>query len=174
MNRNVLTAIVALLVVSAGVSAQAPQAGPEHKRMAYFAGTWIFSGTAKDSPMGPGGPVTFKEACEVMDGGFALVCRSEGKNQAGSTKAAAIMTYDTAKKAYTYTAAESNMPVFTANGTTDGPTWTWISEGQMGPQKIFVRVTTKEAGPKTYDFAMEVSLDGKTFARVIEGKATKA
>lgn len=174
MTRNVLTAIVSLvLVLNTAIDGQAPQPSPEHKRLSYFSGTWTFAGAAKESPMGPAGPVTLKETCELMDGGFALVCRSEGKNPVGTTKAVSIMSYDAAKKAYTYTAAESNMPVFTAIGQTEGPTWTWNVEMLMGTQRMFTRVITKEAGPKAYDFAMEFSLDGKSFARVVEGKFTK-
>ena len=173
MRRFVAVAIVSFVVVPTLASAQMPTAGPEHKRMAYFVGTWNFTGTAKDSPMGPGGPVTNKETCELMDGGFAVVCRSEGKSPMGPTKAVSIMTYDAEKKAYTYTAAESNMPVITATGHVKGSTWTWTVESMMGTQRMTMRVTVTEASPTSYDFAMEVSMDGKSFARLMEAKATK-
>jgi hypothetical protein len=146
---------------------------PEHKRLAYFAGTWNFSGTAKESPIGPGGPVSFKETCELLDGGFAVVCRSEGKGPTGPTKAISIMTYDVDKKAYTYTSAESNSPVLNAVGQTQGPTWNWRSEMGTGAQKVIGRVTVKEGGPKAYDFLLEMSMDGKKFMPIIEGKATR-
>jgi hypothetical protein len=174
MNCSKLTATVALVIMHAAVYAQPPQPSAEHKRLAYFSGSWSFTGAAKESPMGPAGPITFKETCELMAGGFALVCRSEGESPMGPTKAVAIMSYDAEKKAYTYTAAESNVPVFTAAGQTKGATWTWNTDMMMGKQRMFTRVTVTERGPNAYDFAMEFSLDGKSFARVIEGKATKA
>jgi hypothetical protein len=124
--------------------------------------------------MGPGGPITMKEVCELMDGGFAVVCRTDGKGPMGPQKAVSIMTYDAEKKAYAYTAAESNMPVFTAMGQVTGTTWTWTSQMPLGTQRLTVRVTMTEDGPKSYDFAMEMSMDGKTFARLAEGKFTKA
>jgi hypothetical protein len=176
MRKTLVVSALSLIGAFAVASAQAPKppvAGPEHKRLAYFAGTWNFSGTAKDSPMGPGGPITFKEVCELMDGGFALVCRSDGKSPMGPVKSASIMSYDADKKTYTFTAAESNSPVFTALGQVDGPAWTWRTETNMGGSKMYTRVTVREGGPKAYDFRMELSMDGKTFAPLVEGKATR-
>src|SRR3989304_8948858 len=95
---------LAILLVSPAGLAQEPQApapGPEHKAISAFAGKWSFEGKMEEGPMGPGGPVTFTETCEMFQGGFALVCRSEGKNPMGPTKSISIMTYDTEKKAYT-------------------------------------------------------------------------
>jgi hypothetical protein len=172
LKTTITFALLALLPAAA--LAQAPQPSPEYKRLSYFAGTWSFDGAVKDTPLGPGGPITFKQTCELMEGGLALVCRSEGKNPMGPTKAVAIISYDAQQKAYTYTAAESNMPAFTAIGQVNGAVWTWNAEMTMGTQKIFTRVTQTEGGPKALDFAMELSLDGKTFARVIEGKLTKS
>lgn len=171
--KTVVSLVLFCTTMQAVVAAQAPPPTPEHKRLEYFVGTWTLAGTAKDSPMGPGGPVTLKQTCELMDGGLAVVCRSEGKSAMGPGKGVAIATYDTEKKTYTYTAAESNMPVFTAIGSTKGSTWTWNTEAAMGTQRIYTRVTQTEAGPKAYDFVMEMSLDGKTFARLVEGKFTK-
>ena len=123
--------------------------------------------------MGPAGAITFKEECELMEGGFALVCKSEGKTPMGPSKSHSIMSYDAEKKAYTYTAAENNSPVFTALGQTKGETWTWMTESDMGGKPMKVRVTIKEAAPSSYDFLMEMSMDNAAFAPLMEGKATK-
>jgi hypothetical protein len=174
MRRLVYVAIAVVLVLSPIAVAQAPPtAGPEHKRMSYFVGTWTFTGTAKDSPMGKGGPITLKETCELMEGGFALVCRSEGKGPMGPQRAVSIMSYDADKKAYSYTAAESNMPVFTATGQVKGPVWTWTVQSPMGGQTMTTRVTVTEKDAKSQDFVMESSMDGKTFTRLAEAKVTK-
>jgi hypothetical protein len=150
-----------------------PKPGPEFQRMAYFVGTWNFSGEAKAGPMGPGGAVTMTETCEMMDGGFAIVCRSQGKGPTGPTRATSIMTYDPAKKVYTYTAAESGMPVFTALGTMNAGTWTWTTESNMGGQAMRTKVTVKEGGPTSYDFTMEMAAGSGAFAPMIQGKVTK-
>jgi hypothetical protein len=176
MRRTLLAVVASLLFAGSLIPAQVPMpaAGPEHKRLEYFAGTWNMAGKAMDTPMGPGGPITVKEVCELMDGGFAVVCRGEGKGPMGAMKSVAIMTYDAEKKAYTYTAAESNMPVFTALGQAQGGTWTWRNESSTGTQKMITRVTIKEGGPKAYDLLIEMSMDGKTFAPIVQGKATKS
>lgn len=170
--------LAAALVVLAAVGVAwaqegAPKPAPEHKRLAYFAGAWNFQGEAKTSPMGPGGSITFKESCELMDGGFALVCRSEGKSPMGPTKSHSIMSYDVEKKVYTYTAAETNSPVFTALGQVEGDTWTWNTESAMGGKPMKTRVIIKESGPTAYEFLMELSTGGGPYERVMEGKSTR-
>lgn len=176
MRKTMVGTAVALLTATAIALAQGgpPKPAPEHKRLAYFAGTWNFTGEAKASPMGPGGQITFKEECELLEGGFALVCRSEGKSPMGPTKSHSIMSYDVERKAYTYTAAESNSPVFTALGQTSGPTWNWNTESKMGTQVMKVRVTIKENGPTSYDFLMEMAMDSGAFTPVVQGKTAKA
>jgi hypothetical protein len=174
--RKMIAVLISSTLASLSLTAQAPSAPtapPEAKRLAYFVGTWNFSGKANDSPMGPGGPITFKETCELMTGGFSIVCRSEGTTPMGPSKAVAIMGYDADKKSYSYTAAESNMPVITATGQTQGPVWTWTTISNMGGKPVTTRVTIKEGGPKAYDMAMEMSMDGKSFAPIMGGKATR-
>jgi hypothetical protein len=167
----------ALLVLAAGTLADAqpgpPTAGPEHKRMAFFAGTWDFKGDAKASPMGPAGPVAFTETCEVMDGGFAVICRSEGKGPTGPTKSVSIMGYDPERKMYTYTAAESQMPVFTAYGKLTGNTWAWTTESKMGEQVMRMNVTIAESGKDAYTFRMDMVPGGGAPQAVVEGKSTR-
>lgn len=172
--KNVVVALAVSLLMTLGTAgAQTPTAGPEHKRLAYFAGTWNFEGTSKDSPMGPGGAMAFQEVCELMPGGFSVVCRSDGKSPMGAVKAVSIMSYDADKKAYTYTAAESNMPAFTATGQAQGQTWLWSATSNMGGKTMTTRVTITEGGPKSYDMTMEMSMDGKNFAPIMSGKATR-
>ena len=172
-----LVILVAWVGVTGVLTAQEgpPKPGPEHKRIEYFKGTWNFTGEAKASPMGPAGAVTFKEVCEMFDGGgFALVCRSDGKNPMGPAKSISIMSYDVEKKAYTYTAAETNNPVFTALGQVNNGTWNWKTESTMGGKTMAVLVTITEKGGTAYDFKMEMAMDGGTPTTVMEGKATKS
>ena len=175
MTRTIVSTALSLLSITGFVLAQeAPKPAPEHKRLNYFVGTWNFAGEAKAGPMGPAGQITYREVCEMMDGGFALVCRSEGKSPMGPTKGVSIMSYDTEKKTYTYTAAESGMPAFTALGQTSGPAWTWTTESMMAGKPMKTRVTIKEGGPASYDFLMEMSMAGGAFAPMVQGKSTKA
>ena len=79
-------------VATAALAQEMPKPGPEHERLGYFEGKWQFEGEAKEGPMGPGGEVTYTETCELFEGGFALVCESEGTSPTGPTKTFSIMS----------------------------------------------------------------------------------
>ena len=174
--KRVLT--VMSLLASTMALAQPPQMpapGPEHKALSIFAGKWSFEGKTHEGPMGPAGPVTFTETCEPFDGGFALVCRSEGKNPVGPVKALAIMSYDTEKKAYTYYAVDTGMPPFMAIGKNEGKAWNWTTESKMGDQTMTTAVTVTVPSPTSQTFDMKMSMDGgKTWTPVMSGKSTKS
>ena len=83
---------LALITAPALLSAQAPQApkpGPEHQKLAYFAGRWSETADMKPGPMGPGGTMTGTSSCEWFQGGFYLVCRSNGRSPSGPAAPAA-------------------------------------------------------------------------------------
>jgi|SRR6266850_4787221 len=91
-----LAVSIALVLIFVGVAlAQAPSGppkpGPEHQKLAYFAGKWSSEGDVKPGPFGPGGKVTFTETCEWFDGNFALVCHSDGKMQDLPHKGLSVM-----------------------------------------------------------------------------------
>src|SRR3990172_1309228 len=175
--KKLLTLII-LSATAAAVMAQEPQMpmpGPEHKAISAFAGKWSFEGKMNDGPMGPGGPVTFTETCAMLEGGFALVCRSEGKNPMGPTKAIAIMSYDPEKKVYTYYAVESGYPAFTATGKNVGTAWNWETVSKMGDQTMNTAVTITLTSPTSQTFEMKMSTDGgKTWTPAMSGKSTKS
>jgi hypothetical protein len=171
----VLMVSLATVVFALGQEPQMPTPGPEHKAVAAFAGKWSFAGKLEPGPMGPGGPVAFTENCEMFEGGFALVCRSEGKNPMGPIKTVSIMTYDSEKKAYTYYAVESGAPAFMAMGKSDGKTWNWKVESKMGGQTMDTAVTVVLTSPTSQTFDMKISMDGgKTWTPVMSGKSTKS
>ena len=172
--------LLTLMILSAtavAVMAQEPpmpMPGPEHKAISAFAGKWSFEGKVNDGPMGPGGPVTFTETCEMFEGGFALVCRSEGKNPMGPTKAIAIMSYDPEKKVYTYYAVQSGYPAFTATGKNVGEAWNWETVSKMGDQTMNTAVTVTLTSPTSQTFDLKMSTDGgKTWMPGMSGKSTK-
>src|SRR5713101_549158 len=104
MNKYAAVAIGVLLALTCvgAVLGQAPSGppkpGPEHQKLAYFAGKWASEGETKPSPFGPGGKFTFTETCEWYAGGFAIVCHSEGKMPEGTMKGLSIMGYDPEEK----------------------------------------------------------------------------
>jgi hypothetical protein len=175
MKTSIVLTLLTASAVALAQESQMPTPGPEHKAISAFAGRWSFEGKAEDGPMGPGGPITFTENCEMFDGGFALVCRAEGKNPMGPTKSLAIMSYDPEKKAYTYYMTESGFPPFMALGKNDGHTWNWDTETKMGGQTMLTKVTVTVTTPTTQSFEMKMSMDGgKTWLPAVSGKSTKS
>jgi hypothetical protein len=169
--KGIILHLIACFVVAGLAAAQEmPKPGPEHKAMDFFAGNWEFTAELKPGPMGPGGKVHTKDSCAWFDGGFALVCRGEGENPAGKTKSVAIMTYDTNKKAYTYTGVESGMPVAFAVGQKTGDTWVYM--GEDGGMKS--RVTIQQTSPTSYKFTFELSTDGSNWMTLMEGESKKS
>jgi hypothetical protein len=175
MKKTVIAVACGMLAIVGITRAQeAPKPGPEHKKIEFFAGKWNFAGTTQASPMGPAGPVTFTETCEMFEGGFALVCRSEGKNPTGPAKSLSVMSYDSGKKTYVYHAVETNMPAFTAFGNTTNGTWNWTSESKMGANTMKSKVTITQTGQNGYTFAFEMAMDNGPFQKIMEGKATRS
>jgi hypothetical protein len=180
MNRQLL--VIALFpVLSSGIAfAQAPAAAPkptpEHQKLGYYVGKWTAEGETKPSPFAPAGKFTSNDSCEWFEGGFSVVCRSEGKGPMGPTKGIGIMGYSTDEKAYTYYGVD-NSPMTMASvprGTVQGDTWVYDDEAKMGGKKVKSRYTMKISSPTSYTFKWEMQGDDGAWKAVMEGKATKA
>lgn len=172
---HVLTAALATTLLATTVLAQTTQRkpGPEHKRIAYFAGEWKFEGESKPSPMSPGGKVSGTETCEWFEGGFHLVCRSKGTGPLGPVTGQSVMGYDQGEKTYTYYGISSLGDNFFVRGHADGKVWSWQTESKVEGKLMKARVTVTEESPTAYMFRMEASFDGGPMAVIEEGKATK-
>ena len=173
--RAIASIAVALVLASSGLAAQAtkPTPGPEHKRIAFFAGQWKFEGEAKESPLGPGGKFTGTETCEWFAGGFQLVCRSKGTGPKGPMTGMAIMSYDAARKAYTYYALSSLGDNIFVRGQVQDKIWTWSDEATIEGKKVKFVATITEETPSSSSFKLETSVDGGPMTVVETGKSTK-
>ncbi len=166
-----------LLVCAAGATAQpqqAPKPTADHQKMNYFVGTWSMTGEMKPSPFGPGGKTSGTETCEWFDGGFSVVCRSQGTTPMGTAKGLAIMGYNADEKVYTYYGID-NSPMNMATvpkGTIAGDTWTFTDESTMGGKKVKSRFVLKTA-PKSYAFKWEMEEAPGKWATIMDGTATK-
>jgi hypothetical protein len=162
----------------AGVAAQeskAPKPGPEHQKLGYFVGTWTSTAEMKPTPLGPGGKMTTTDMCEWFQGGFAVVCRSEGTSPMGPTKGLGIMGYNTEEKVYTYYGVD-NSPMNMASvpkGTIQGDTWTYNDEAMMGGKKVKSRFVLKLSSPTSYSFRWEMDEGQGKWTPIMEGTATK-
>lgn len=150
-----------------------PKPGPEHKRMAFFIGTWHSEGEMKSGPFGPPGKLSFKDKIEWGPGGFFIVMNSTGKGPAGDMQAHAVMGYDAEKKMYTYTAFNNVGLTETAMGSLTGDTWTWTSESMVAGKLIKSRYIIKETGPASQVYSWEFARDDGTWEVTMEGKATR-
>lgn len=154
---------------------QAPKPGAEHKKLGYFVGKWTHEGEMKPGPMGPGGKATWTETCEWFEGGFAVVCRSEGKGPMGPMKGIGIMSYSTEEKVYTYAGTDNSGMTMTTvpKGTVSGDTWTFTDESMMGGQKVKIRVTVKQISPTEQTFLMEMEGPDGKWMPMMESKGKK-
>jgi len=180
--RGTLKAVAACIVISAAgaqlVAAQAPPTatpGPEQKRLGYFVGKWTADGDIKPGPMGPGGKMTSSDDCQWFEGGFSVICRSEGKTPAGPSKSIGILGYSPEEKVYTYYGVDNTSMTMASvpKGTVQGDTWIYHDEGTMGGQRFKTRVTIKELSPTAYTFKMEMQGPDGKWMPMMESKNTK-
>ena len=167
----------ALLLPAVTVRAQSapPKPGPEHKKLEYYVGKWTSESEVKANPFMPAGKYTSKDDCTLLDGGFAVLCRSDGSGPTGSTKGVGIMGYSAEDKIYTYYGVDSAgmVPTTVARGTATGDTFVYNDESKMNGKVLKSRYTIKQASPTSYTFKWEMQGDGGTWTSLMEGKATK-
>lgn len=174
----------AVLALSAGLSfagsevaAQGAQAkpGPEHQRLGFFVGRWATEGELKPGPMGPGGKFTGSDTCEWFEGGFSVICRSEGRMPSGPSKSLGILGYSPEEKVYTYYGVDNTAMTMVSvpKGTVKGDTWTFTDEGAMGGESFKTRVTIKQLSPTSQSFLMEMQGPDGKWVPVMESRGTK-
>ena len=177
MKRALAVLAVAMFLLPLMVPAQAPQApqpGPEVKKLDYFVGTWNMEGDSKASPYGPAGKFSGSEHDDWMPGNFFLVAHSAMKVPGAEEKGLAVMGYDTAQNVYTYHSfGSTGMHVF-ATGVLEGDTWTWHSEDKMGGKVIKGRYIIKQLSPSSYTIKFDMASDTGEWNTIMEGKATKS
>ena len=174
-----LKAILALALASSAAvtsaAAQAQKPGPEHQRLGYFVGRWQAEGEIKPGPMGAGGKVTATDNCAWFEGGFAVICRSEGQGPSGPSKSIGILGYSVEDKAYTYYGVDNSSMIMSSvpKGTVSGKTWTYTDESTMGGQTVKSRVTIVEESPTAYTFRMEMQGPDGKWIPMMQSRNTK-
>jgi hypothetical protein len=176
-----LFALLVTFVLAAGVAAaqpagEAPGPGPEHQKLGYFVGSWTSEGELKPNPFMPGGKYSSKDRCEWFEGGFAVVCHSEGSGPMGQTKGLGILGYSAEEGVYTYYGVD-NSPMMMASvphGKVEGDTWTYTDEAKMGGQMVKSRYTMRLLSPASYTFKWEMQDANGAWQTAMEGTATKA
>jgi hypothetical protein len=175
MRRSGIILMVWMVLAAASIAQMdVPKAGPEHKKLDVFAGSWTLDGDLKSSSMGPGGKMTESEKCEWMEGDFFLVCHADAKTTMGNATAVSVMGYSTDDKTYTYREFNSYGEYTESKGSLDGDTWTWTGDDKIGGTMMKGKFTMKMTSPTSYDFTYEMSPDGTKWSLLMDGKATKA
>jgi len=168
-------AVVALLICSVGLVAQAPtmpKPGPEQARLKYFVGDWKTEGDMKPSPMGPGGKFTSTDH-NTMLGDFFLLMQSDGTSPMGKSKNVSFISFDPKQKTYVYDGYDSLGMHEMSKGNVSGDTWTYTSDEDMGGKTVHGRFTLKEVSPTSFTMKYDMSEDGNTWNTFMEAKATK-
>lgn len=179
MKKHMIFALVAMLAFAlvgaalAQAPAGPPKPGPEHQKLAFFAGKWVSEGDMKPGPMGPGGKFTATETCEWFDGSFALVCHSEGKFDQGSFKGLSVMGYDSSEKTYVYFETNSMGENVFSRGSVEGDTWTWNNKGTMNGKPIRARFTVKQISGDSATYKFEMAMGDEPLKLVMDGKQTR-
>jgi Protein of unknown function (DUF1579) len=174
---RIATCVAMLSICTVALAAQAPPApkpSAEHQKLGAFVGNWTFVGELKAGPMGPGGKLTGTDRIQWLADNFAVERRFEGKSPMGAMNGLEVIAYDSAKKVYTYSIVDSTGAVGSGTATNSGSTWTFTGNGSMAGHAMQERCTlTFGAGNATLKIACESSSDGKSFAPMIEGTATR-
>jgi hypothetical protein len=167
------TILCAFAAVALAQDANMPAPGPEHKKLAYFAGTWKSEGEMK--PMGPfaGGKMASSDRAEVFPGGFFLVTHSSGTGPMGPLTEMEVMGYDTKEQVYTYDGFNSAGEHEVYKGTVDGDTWIWTGNSDFGGKVLKGRFVVKVVSPTVYTYRFDYSPDGTAWTNILEGKSTK-
>ena len=172
--RSLAAGFVAAFVASGIVLAQqAPQPGPEVKKLEPFAGKWKGEAEMKPGPWGPGGKISTESECTWFEGGFELVCRESGTGPMGKMKSESVLGWSHEEKVYKYQGFDSTGMMGTATGKLDGNTWIWHGTDKMGGKTIHSRYTVKLDSATAQSFKWETSEDGKKWTVAAEGKSTK-
>ena len=169
----ILLAACAALTIAALCQTDMPKPGPEHQKLAIFAGTWTLEGDMKAGPMNPAGKMTENEKCEWMEGDFFLVCHSNYQSSMGNGTGLSVLGYSADDKAYTYREFNSWGEFDDSRGQVNGDTWTWTSDEKMGGKTLKGKFTMKIGSPTAYTFTFEMSPDGTNWTIVMDGKASK-
>jgi len=182
MIKRALSSVIVCALACAGAAVLAekaaapPKPGPETQKLGYFVGKWKSKGEMKENPFMPGGKFEMKDDCTWFEGGFAVVCNSQGKGPMGPTKGIGIMAYSAEDKAYTYYGLDSLGMIMSTvpKGQVEGKTWTYDDESKMGGMTVKSRYVLQEISATEYTFKWEVQGEDGAWQTVAEGKSTKS
>ena len=108
--------------------AQPSRAGPEHKRLDAFVGTWHTEGEIRASSSGPAARVHATDVYEWLPGGFFLIHRWDAHMPDGDTQGIEIIGYDGASSTYPMHSFDSQGNAGVMQASVEGDTWRFTGE----------------------------------------------
>jgi len=164
------------MVVLGQEAGQPARPSPEHEKMGYFVGTWKVTGEMMENPVMPAGSFETTDNCRWFDGGFAVVCETEGQGPAGKMTGLGIMAYSPEEKVYTYYGLGNDGMAMTSlpKGTVEGNTWTYLDESEMGGMTVKSRWVMEQLSPTSYTFRWEMQGADGSWQTIMKGKSSKS
>lgn len=151
-----------------------PKPGPEHEKLAAFAGKWKGEMSTFETPFGPAGKATDGYEGRLVHGGFHVEIRGKGRSPIGGLSWTEIYYFDPVKKSYGNFYFDTLGEVGVAEGTNDGNTWTFTWD-QPAKDKIYkaksVITFASDGKSSTYEWAY--SEDGTSWKPWLTGKAKR-
>jgi hypothetical protein len=172
-----LTFIVVFPALVSGQTKSPPHIHSEDQKeldeLNFFVGSWVLKAKVEQSVASEAAEFQQSQKVEWMKGEHFLISHSETKGALGETFGLAVTGFDPDQNKFVYHSFHSTGSAEHGSGSVDGKTWIWLSE----PSKIDVhlerRITLVELSADQYSFLLEITPDGKSWTRVMEGKATK-
>lgn len=151
-----------------------PKPGPEHQKLAMFAGKWKGEMSNFETPFGPAGKATGAYEGRLVHGGFHVEIRGKGRSPIGGLSWTEIYYFDPIKNSYGNFYFDSIGGVGVAEGTNDGNTWTFTWD-QRAKDKIYKgkNVITFAADGKSSSHELTYSEDGTSWKPGASGKAKR-
>lgn len=174
-----LLAVLALCGLTVGVSASSSQPGPatpgpDVKRMAAFAGTWLYEGTCEATPIGPAAKVSGSQTGKMIMGGFVLQWTGQESGAFGGVQWGETDVYDTSTRSYTLLGYQNDGTTWTGSFSISGSTWKSTTTTIFKGAKYSTRSEmVLAADGKTATWRADLSADGRTWVKWQEQRLTK-
>ena len=168
--------LLPLLFAPAVLAAQkADVPAAEAQRLAAYAGKWAIEGNVAGIDGTPGGRLRGSETCELMSGGFQVVCRTEVAGPDGVSKGAGIIAWDSGRRRYVFQGFDSRGRWDDGLGEYKDGKFYWTGESIVGTQAVQSRYTVTEPKADSYTYTWEISTDrGKTWRTFASGTETRS
>ena len=154
---------------------QPRQAGPEHRKLAVFVGTWNLRGRQFETPSGRAAEITGTETYEWLTGGLFLIHRFEARLGNAQAACIEITGYDPSTRRYPTHTFYNDGQIADWQLQEQGEGWLITGKWSKGGEEALVRCTVElgdEGNSRTSTW--QSSSDGRNWDTFWEVMATRA